>query len=482
MQTNLLHCRLLAFVGLVGAFILSGSLTALAQNPAAPVRVYPAATGEPLSTQFVVEADGKKVPVYLATILAMSAEAREKTDMEHFADGDLGQTSFASFDLRGDVQVTVICPRPIKSVKLLLSSTGIIPQVSDNRATFTISKPGQFVLEVNGDTAHCLQVFANPWDDDAPSEKDPNVIYYGPGIHKVTSVKVTSDQTVYVAADAVVYGTPGDPPGPVFDLHGDNITFRGRGIVDASLCPHPTRPMIAAEGNNISIEGVILRDSSSWTVPLTGCDHVKIRNVKFIGYRGNSDGIDVNGTRDADISNCYIRTGDDLIVVKTQILGKGESRHITAEHCVLWNELAHALSLGAELREPAGDVVFSDCDIIHDFGREWLLRVYQTDAAPIDHITFRDIRIEECRRFISLWIQSNMYSLDPERGYIDDITFQNINPPIPARQSSPVELVGFNADRSIHDVKFDRVIVGGQPLKTSDVKQNPFAYGIEITP
>ncbi|MCE0497854.1 MAG: glycosyl hydrolase family 28 protein [Methylacidiphilales bacterium] len=479
MKTKFLHHPLLAFVGLTGAFLLAASLTAPAQNPSAPVRVYPPAPGEPLSTQFVVKAEDQTVPVYLATVIAMNAQRRERTDLQHFEDGDLGQTSFASFDLRGDAHVTVTCPGPINSIKLLPTSCGIVPQVTGNNVTFTLSKPGQFVLEVNGNTVQCLQIFANPWDADAPNPNDPNVIYYGPGLHKVHNVKVGSGKTVYIAGDAVVYGTPS---GPIFILHGDNITLRGRGIIDGSICPHPVSPLIASTGNNISLEGVVLRDSGAWTMPLTACNHVTVKNIKIFGYRGNSDGIDVNDTQNVDISDCYIRTNDDLIVVKTQILGRGESRHITAEHCVLWNELAHALSIGAEIRQPVSDVVFSDCDIIHDMGREWLLRVYHTDSATVSNVTFRDIRIEECRRLISLWIGGAIWSKDKERGHIDNITFQNINSPAPSRQSSPVELVGFDADHAIHDVKFDHVVVGGQPLKASDVKQNPFAYGITLTP
>jgi hypothetical protein len=473
---------LVLFSGSAAAFFLSAAAAVAAVSSS--VRAYPAIPEEPLSSQFTVKAGGQTVPVYVATVAAMSSEAREKSDWQHFAPGDLGQTSLGSFDMRGPAHIAVTCPGPINTIKLLPTSCKIIPKVSGNSATFTINKPGQYDLEVNGDTVQSLQIFANPWDEKAPDPNDPNVIYFGPGIHKVTSIPVTSGKTVYIAGDAVVYGTPGDPAGPIFDLKGDNITLRGRGIIDSSLCPHDPagRPCVAAEGTHITIEGVIERDAGSWTTPLTGCDHVTIKNIKVFGHRGNSDGIDVNGCRNVDISNCYIRTGDDLIVVKTQIPGKGESRHITVEHCVLWNELAHALSLGAEIREPIGDVVFSDCDVIHDKGREWLLRIFQCDAGAVDNITFRNIRIEECNRLASLWISTASYSLDPGRGYIDNVTFQNITTPAPLRPEPPVEILDSDADHATHDAKFDHVVVGGRPLKESDVQKDAYADGIVITP
>jgi len=473
---------LVLLAGAAALFCGTGALCAYGQDD--PVRVYPPAPQEPLSTQFTVSAGGHDVPVYLATVLAMSVERRLKTDLLHFSDGDLGQSSFASFDLRGDAPVSITCPQPVTSAKILPTSCGIVPQVSGNTVTFTLSKPGQYVLEINGDWVQSLQVFANPWESDAPNPGDPHVLYYGPGIHKVTSVKVTSGQTVYLAGDAVVYGTmDGNTPGAIFDLKGDHITVRGRGIIDGSLCPHGARSMIYAEGQDLAIRDVILRDSGSWTMPLTGSDRVTVKNVKLIGYRGNSDGIDVNDSRDIDISDSYIRTGDDLIVIKSKIPEKGETHNVTAEHCVLWNELAHALSLGAEMRRDVDNVHFSDCDLIHDKGREWALRIYQCDSGRITHTLFENIRIEECQRLISVWIGTALWGRDPERGHVDGVIFRDIVSAAPARPNSlPVAMQGVDADHAVHGVQFDHVTIGGRPLTTGDVKQNAFVDGVSIAP
>ena len=472
------RCRL---PGALAVFCIGFSSIANADDG---VRVYPAAPGEPLSSQYTVDADGQAVPVYLATVLAMSPEQRQRSDLQHFADGDLGQTSFASLDLRGETRITVTSPQPIASAKVLPSSSGIVPRVSGHSATFTLSKPGQFVLEINGDWVHSLQVFANPWESDAPNPNDPDVIYYGPGIHRVASVKVGSGKTVYLAAEAVVYGTTeaGSTPGPIFDLKGDHIVLRGRGIIDGSLCPHGARSMVAAEGRDIAIRDVVLRDSGSWTVPLTGSDRVEVRNIKVFGYRGNSDGIDVNGSRDVEVGDSYLRTGDDLVVIKSQIPGKGDSRNITVERCVLWNELAHALSLGAEIRKPIDHVRFSDCDVIHDKGREWTLRVYHCDAALVSDVAFENIRVEESRRLISLWIGAAMWSNDPDRGHIDGVAFRNISSPLPERGQPYADLQGADADHAIHHVTFDRVSVGGRPLRREDLRQNGFSDGITLAP
>jgi len=403
----------------------------------------------------------------------------------NYALAGLSQTSFASFDLRGDAPVSVICPQPVTSAKILPTSCGIVPQVSGNTVTFTLSKPGQYVLEINGDWVQSLQVFANPWESDAPSPGDPHVLYYGPGIHKVTSVKVTSGQTVYLAADAVVYGTmDGNTPGAIFDLKGDHITVRGRGIIDGSLCPHGARNMIYAEGQDITLQDVILRDSGEWNIPITGSDRVTVRNIKVIGYRGNSDGIDVNGSRDVDISDSYIRTGDDLVTIKSKIPDNGETHNVTVKHCVLWNELAQALIVGGEMRRDVDNIHFSDCDIIHDKGREALLRVAQCDSGHVTNVVYEDIRIEECRELISMRVEkAGYYGRDPERGHIDNVTFHNITSTVPNRPPKlPVEILGLDADHTVHGVQLDHVTVGGQPLTAADIHQNEFVSGVTVTP
>ena len=249
-------------------------------------------------------------------------------------------------------------------------------------------------------------------------------VYFGPGVHKTNGLKVGDGKTVYVAAGAVVQGT-GDRQGARHHVGRQEYCAARRGIIDGSLCPTHSRSLLMIRGSDITVEGVVLRDSSVWTVPIRQSDKVTIKNVKLLGYRANSDGIDICNSRDVTVEDCFIRTLDDLIVVKTD-KGQGEARRIVARNCVLWNEVAHALSIGAEIREKVDDVLFTDCDVIHDKGREWTLRVFQCDAARVSNVRFENIRIEESPKLISLWIGKFIWTRDAERGHIQDVTFKNI--------------------------------------------------------
>lgn len=465
---------------------LLGPLLAMSHLEGADlVRVDPAPSGEPLSTRFTVSVEKENAPVYLATIMALAVEKRGKPRPKGTLP-DTGEAGFASFDIAGPVEVTVTCPEPIQTAKLLPSSSGIKPVVSGNSVTFTMTKPGQLTLEVNGDWVNSLELFANPMETDIPSPTDPNVIYYGPGVHVLESVKVDSGKTVYLAGGAVIYGNvgAGNRGGPVFDLEGSNITLRGRGIIDGSrLLRAIKRPhLIIAHGTNIQVEGVILRNSPSWNFPVRTSEQVSIRNIKIFGWRGNSDGIDICNSRHVEVSDCFLRTYDDLVVIKSDDTTAGETGDITVKNCVLWNELAHALSLGAELRAPVENVLFTNCDIIHDKGVEWDLRVYDCDSSAVKNIVFDNIRIEESRRLFSLWIGKNPYSQQAERGHIDDITFRNITAVLPEHRGPFAALTGFDAEHAVQQVLFDQVRVGGRPLQSSDVKQNAFVQDVSIRP
>jgi polygalacturonase len=455
--------------------------------------IYPAPAGEKLSDAYKVSVSGQAVPVYIAKVAAEDKIRRSKAtdDTRHSADY-FDTAAFAYFDMQGKVKVTVSIPGDVTSAKILPASAAISAVIDQHTVSFTISKPQNLTIEINGQYVQSLHVFANPLQSNIPKANDPNVIFFGPGIHQVSHLVVGDNKTVYIAGGAIVQAViaPGEPytidtkdslknyGSPTFDLKGKNITFKGRGIIDASACPTHARNLLLLHGKNIKLEGLILRDASTWTIPVRQCDSVLIDNVKLLGYRANSDGIDICNSHNVTVQNCFIRTSDDLIVVKAD-KGQGDVKNITAKHCVLWNQIAHALSIGAELREPVSDVLFTDCDIIHDTGREWALRVYQCDAALISHINFDNIRIEDGHRCISLWIGKAVWSRDADYGHITDVSFKNIK-----ATGSPlsIELVGIDNQHMVQNVSLNNVLFNGKHITMADVKTNSFVKDINIVP
>jgi hypothetical protein len=455
------------------------------------VIVYPAPAGEKLSDAYAVSVSGKQSPVYIARVSSRNRLTRKTTSETSDAANTFENAAFTYFDMQGEARVTVTIPGEITSAKIFPTSAGIKPEINQHSLSFIIHKAQNLTVEVNGEYVQSLHIFANPLQIHIPRADDPNVVFFGPGIHQLTHLDIGDNKTVYLAGGAIIRAVidsnehytvnSGDKLrnySPIFSIRGKNITFRGRGIIDASACPVHSRNIIWARGSNIKFEGVILRDASSWNMPIRQSDNVTVDNIKIIGYRANSDGIDICNSRNVLVKNCFIRTFDDLIVVKAD-KGQGEAKGIVARNCVLWNELAHALSIGAEIRDPVDDVLFTNCDVIHDHGREWSLRVFQCDSAVVSDVRFENIRIEEAHRLISLWIGKAVWSRDKDYGHIQDVSFKNIT-----ATGSPltVELTGADEQHLVQSVTFNNVVVNGKSIGNQDVKANGFVKNITVIP
>ncbi|MBZ5622840.1 MAG: glycoside hydrolase family 28 protein [Acidobacteriia bacterium] len=71
------------------------------------------------------------------------------------------------------------------------------------------------------------------------------------------------------------------------------------------------------DSKNVLIEGIRFTGSPMWTIHLLYSDNVVVRDVIIETYPGvHTDGIAVDSSRNVRISNCYIDTGDDGIVIK----------------------------------------------------------------------------------------------------------------------------------------------------------------------
>lgn len=470
------------------------------------VKVYPAPEGVDLSAKFEVVVEGQSVPVYKTKVPPRQPIPR----LSGFT-GEFGYASFASFDMNVRVKVTVNCKELIDSVKILPSSYSVIPEVQGSSLSFWVEQPGKITVEINGDWHESLHIFANPFETDIPDPNDPKVVYFGPGVHEITSLEIGDNTTVYLDGGAYLrcIARPEDQQvemsgkmryPPSFILKGKNITFRGRGIIEQSTINRKNRryTILIPDAENVTLEGITILDPSHWTVPLKRSKQVHIDNIKIFGWRGNADGVDISSSKNVLVENCFMRTFDDLVVVKSRT-GQGEASDIHVRNCVLWNEIAHALSIGAEIRENISRVLFEDCDVIHDVGRETALRVYHCDDAVVSDITFQNIRVEEARRLISCWIGKTRWTKTPERGHIKNVVFKNIiatSAPIDTtltgfqdgsdwkpyiiREHASMELVGFDESHIVEGVTFDNVILDGKKVTAKDVTMNEFVKDIQF--
>ena len=453
------------------------------------VVIYPAPKSELQSSIYSVYVNKQKVAVYNAKIGAADDKLRFKAvdDLLHSADF-FDTAAFSYFDIEGTATITVGVKDLVTTAKVLPASANIVPHYCGRWVTFFVKKAANLTVEINGEWVKSLHIFVNPIQENIPKPNDPNVLFIGPGIHEISNLNIGDNKSIYVAGGAILKAVIGkderfgiEPSGlknyaPRIFLHGHHIKIFGRGIIDAGNAPVHAGNFITLQGDDITVEGVIIRNSCGWTVPLRQCTNVEINNIKILGYRANSDGIDVCNSKNVVIENSFIRTNDDLIVIKTE-QNEGPANNIIVKNCVLWNQLAHALSVGAELREQVSNVLFDNCDIIHDQGREWALRIFQSDSTTISHIVFHNIRIEDSHNLISLWVGKMASTLQDGEGTIKDVHFDNI---IANGYPLSIVLTAAKEGSLIREVSFNHVLLNNKPLTEASIIKNGVVEFVSI--
>ena len=411
--------------------------------------------------------------------------------------------SFASFDFAGSAGITVVSATDVQSVAVLPASFGIKPVVDGRTILFTITQPRNLTIEVNGSSVKPLHLFANPLETNRPSPADPHVTYFGPGIHELATLRLHDGAILYLAAGAVVRAIipPGEKPANARDWAGvpnyqnfieadgvKNITICGRGIFDLSKLPwHARTAFVLAHISNLNIEGITIIGAPGWDIALFGSSNIHIRNIKEICALENSDGIDICNSQNVMIEDCFLRNNDDEICVKTTAPPPAQpSRNIVVRNCVVWNDRARGLGITDETRRDIDNVLFRNCDIIHDFSTSGdcaALAVILSDSGTVSNIRFEDIRVEDVKtRLIECTIEKDMWGHDAQRGHVKNLTFKNITATGAVFPKS--FFAGYDGSHLIENVTFDHLVINGKTIENpaqGNFSTNPFVRNVTFS-
>ncbi len=524
----------------VALLLLTGLLSVALFLPlpslaATKLTIYPAPPGEPLSSAYKVQVEGRDVPAYQLRVAPEDKNLRIKGVDDKTQNGvNFDEAAFAYFDAEGSVDVTVTCNCAVTAARFLpASSTGPV-KIQGNTIRFTVNAPQNLTLEVNHQVVRTLHIFVNPIETGAPNPQDANVLsfapgthqmadlkvpagktifYFGPGIHNVDNLVVHDGQTVYIAGGAVVKSVirPGAASvdstlmgvtsklytEPAFKLMGTNIHFRGRGIVDGT--PSLGKFLLTIQGQDISLEGVVLKNSGSWFMPISNSDRISVTNLKILGYRANSDGIDIYSSRDVTIQGCFVRTVDDVIVVKSKIKSgtvatEGDKvKNVVVRGNRLWNETGSAMKIGTEVGADISSVSFINNDVIRDLARGATEGIYLAGSGTVSNVRFEGNVIDRTdnqydysgeSKGIFVYIRPSDWeaSADKSRplGKVRGVLFSNTQVETsPQNPKLRIQLDGASTQSDIQDVKFENISVNGKPLsKSNSAVEEKFATAI----
>jgi hypothetical protein len=176
---------------------------------------------------------------------------------------------------------------------------------------------------------------------------------------------------------------------------------------------------------------------------VSGSENIRVANTRVIGWRENSDGLDIEYSKNVRVEGCFWRTNDDCIAVKAmyppgvegvpfeeminpETLGGHKVARVVGDvigdidirNCVLWNDSGgQGFEIGFELRvDVIRGIRFRDSDIIHVMGGG-AFTIHNGDRAKIEDLLIENIRVEDTDRLIDFHVGVSIYSDDCPEPY-----------------------------------------------------------------
>ena len=307
------------------------------------------------------------------------------------------------------------------------------------------------------------------------------------GTFLITPIELKSGVELFIDADAVLLASPDIADYPerenpkhylsegmprfrnasiIYADEAENIAITGRGTIDCNGLAHvreksdpnwkgmqyerihPRRESLPrvvffAGCSKVTVKDITMTNQpAGWSFWIHDCDLVKFDGVNILAdvHYPNNDGIHINCSRDVAVSNCFIETGDDSIVIRANSRSLRENkacervvitnctlrswssairfgwtndgimRNCTVSNCVIWDSCR-----GICCHLPPLPSKTYDADS-NDYGRE---------ATRIENVSFDNIQMNE--------IYGNPIEFRVETaegilfGGFDNISFSNIN-------------------------------------------------------
>ncbi len=391
---------------------------------------------------------------------------------------NIQKSSMVNFDFEGSVEVAVTCNREeIKSARIRPASFNIPHKIQGNIITFSLTKPVDISVEVNGDIFHNLHIFTNSPETYKPSPNDSSVIYYGPGFHTIKNdtLNIPSHKTLYLAGGAVLNAT-------IFCNNVQDVRVCGRGILY-----NPLKGVGVNYSQNIQIEDLIFINPTYYTVCCGQSSDIKIKNIRSFSARPWSDGIDFLSCKDIQIDGVFLRNSDDCLAFYGHRWNfYGDCKNVSVQNSTLWADVAHPINIGTHGNPEQGkfeileNMVFKNIDILnHDepqIDYQGCMAINVSDQNLVRNISFENIRIEDFEQgqLFNLRVTFNKkYATAPGRGieniYFKDITYSGKNAGI-----SIIE--GYSQERSVKNIVFENLIINGKEISNRMAKPGHMKY------
>lgn len=312
-------------------------------------------------------------------------------------------------------------------------------------------------------------------------------VYVPAGVYKLAGLFLKSNVNLYLAGGAVLRGsgnisdytgdwapyyTPSEPDiGKIlpfiYILDASNVSVKGRGIIDTNgreLSPAaPTavesqyrrNAFKSFNASNITVEGVIIKDATTWTVNMEKSHDLTLTNVKVINATDwkQNDGIDISSSYNAVVDKAFVYTGDDAYCAKANI-NTDNIYNVHFKNSIAWTNQGRGVKAGMQARSLMSDVWFENMDIIlaDDAG----LSIMHDDGDGLyENLHFVDIRVEKVlQQNLRFEIIGTLYNA------VNNVEVTRVS----FEQNKASSINGKNTSAKINNVSFKGLKIAGSAI------------------
>jgi hypothetical protein len=396
--------------------------------------------------------------------------------------------SWTSFELLQPltIEVVILKPakvKPSKQVRVFPSRHGVKASVDGRLIRFTISKPGQYSVEI-GDKGYRngLMIFADPPETDRPNILDPNTISFTQATPAdLQNLTVERDTIVFKEGlhDIGIYTVPhhvrsiylerGAWVDGAFILKNNRGTkIYGRGVLSSRKLDYRAAHGIEAlQTRGVTVEGLVVADFKHFGLRMIGT-HTQVKWIKVVGaWLWNMDGISVRDH--STVQHCFIWANDDAI--------KPYRHNITFSDVVVWqldNGGTIQLSWG---NAQAHNVVIRRIDVLRadwdrpGFNRGLLNCVGNRYKHPDVSTSIKNWLIEDVvtETPVPAVFKIAPYAHTPVK--IEGITLRNWKVKMKTGTKFRNEIIGISPETPFSGFTFDNVVFNGTKLTQKNWKK-----------
>ena len=155
----------------------------------------------------------------------------------------------------------------------------------------------------------------------------------------------------------------------------------------------------------VLLEDYTVLNSPFWVNHLVYTDNAVMRRVRVDSHKPNNDGVDVESSRNVLVENCWFRTGDDSVVVKSGRDRDGREINRPSENVVVRNNDMggeDGIALGSEMSGGIRYVYFTD-NILRKGASAIRFKANLDRGGTVEHIRVRNFTVEEFENLF--WFQ-----------------------------------------------------------------------------